>query len=397
DFDGDGAWDGDGEQIFDAEPLVAGSQQLTYSVPNISLTNLAQARFRASSTGGLSVGGAADNGEVEDHLLVIDSRAPQISLLSDDGGSALVDCSSTNRPPRGFIIAFDEPMAGADLIDNYRVISAGDDRDLQTTSCADPLAEADLEELIQSVTVGGDPASTTSIVTLASPPADGPLRILVCDTLTDIAGNALDGDVDGIPGGDASRSFRVDRNNRFVSGHFDCERGLDDWVQVATPPDVWLDDSEDVDDASFSGSALLLHDSQEASALAQCVSLAGGRPHRLAAAVRFSAVAAGSAVSASLLLECELSSTPDCRTPDLGLEQSSSFLADSEDQWRRFELGFIPSAAAQSASCSFGLRPVFQSGTWNAELDELFVGIDAMIFGDDFETGDFSAWSAAQP
>ncbi|MCB1058300.1 MAG: IPTL-CTERM sorting domain-containing protein, partial [Acidobacteria bacterium] len=68
DFDGDGSFAG--EQIFASTPVVAGSNDLGFSVPCSLTEGTTYARFRLSSAGGLGSGGPAADGEVEDYALV---------------------------------------------------------------------------------------------------------------------------------------------------------------------------------------------------------------------------------------------------------------------------------------------------------------------------------------
>jgi hypothetical protein len=68
DFNADEDWDDAGEQIFDSLVLASGANALSFPVPASATPNAGStARFRASSAGGLSVGGLAPDGEVEDH------------------------------------------------------------------------------------------------------------------------------------------------------------------------------------------------------------------------------------------------------------------------------------------------------------------------------------------
>ena len=76
DFNGDGSWDGGGEQIFASYPVVEGENVLTFNVPVNAAIGATGARFRLSTAGGLRVGGAARNGEVEDYLLAVAAPAP---------------------------------------------------------------------------------------------------------------------------------------------------------------------------------------------------------------------------------------------------------------------------------------------------------------------------------
>ena len=73
DFNGDGDWADQGEQIFTNKPVPAGYNYLTYQVPaNAVVTQPTFARFRYSSQMGLlSYTGLAQDGEVEDYMVGI--------------------------------------------------------------------------------------------------------------------------------------------------------------------------------------------------------------------------------------------------------------------------------------------------------------------------------------
>ncbi len=66
DFDGDGDFADGGEQVFTSQALT-GSDALMFAAPCSTESGLTYARFRVSSTGGLSSSGAAMSGEVEDY------------------------------------------------------------------------------------------------------------------------------------------------------------------------------------------------------------------------------------------------------------------------------------------------------------------------------------------
>jgi len=69
DYNLDGDWNDLGEQIFTDEPLEPGPNSRTVLVPATALIGPSYARFRFSTTGGLSYNGQAPNGEVEDYLV----------------------------------------------------------------------------------------------------------------------------------------------------------------------------------------------------------------------------------------------------------------------------------------------------------------------------------------
>jgi hypothetical protein len=71
DYDNNGDFSGAGEKVFNSIAVVAGNNNLSFLVPNGATPALTFARFRLSSTGGLSFNGLATNGEVEDYQVQI--------------------------------------------------------------------------------------------------------------------------------------------------------------------------------------------------------------------------------------------------------------------------------------------------------------------------------------
>ena len=75
DFNRDGDWNDAGEQIFTNRALVSGANNLSVTAPANAAFGESYARFRFSSTGGLSPTGPANDGEVEDYRVEIQSIA----------------------------------------------------------------------------------------------------------------------------------------------------------------------------------------------------------------------------------------------------------------------------------------------------------------------------------
>ena len=92
DFNGNGSWGDSGEQIASSLAVTAGANHLTFNVPSDAVVGLQFARFRISSTGGLSPTGAASDGEVEDYSvdLVAGNGASEV-LVDHDREQILVD------------------------------------------------------------------------------------------------------------------------------------------------------------------------------------------------------------------------------------------------------------------------------------------------------------------
>lgn len=83
DFNGNQSWGDPGEQVFGSLQLSHGVTTLQFPVPSNAKLGTTYARFRLSRKGGLAPGGAAEDGEVEDHQVGIEAKA-----LSWDFGDA---------------------------------------------------------------------------------------------------------------------------------------------------------------------------------------------------------------------------------------------------------------------------------------------------------------------
>ncbi len=88
DFNQDGDWDDSGEQILASVRVDAGTNRLPFTVPIGSRSGETAARFRLSSTGGLLPTGRAEDGEVEDYLLLlIEDNDAEVMFESQDAGT----------------------------------------------------------------------------------------------------------------------------------------------------------------------------------------------------------------------------------------------------------------------------------------------------------------------
>ena len=71
DFNGDGSFDGPGEQIASSLTVAEGDNLVSYVIPDGTVPGETYARFRLSSTGGLAPTGMASDGEVEDYVVTV--------------------------------------------------------------------------------------------------------------------------------------------------------------------------------------------------------------------------------------------------------------------------------------------------------------------------------------
>ncbi|MGB0581374.1 MAG: Ig-like domain-containing protein [Limisphaerales bacterium] len=75
DWNRDGDWSDAGEQVATSRDVIVGPNFINTFVPSIATTGTNMARFRLSTAGGLMPTGAAPDGEVEDHSILITATA----------------------------------------------------------------------------------------------------------------------------------------------------------------------------------------------------------------------------------------------------------------------------------------------------------------------------------
>ena len=108
DFNGDGSFNGPGEQIATSARFDAGAPfpivGILVKVPSTAVIGNTYARFRVSTAGGLSPTGLALDGEVEDYRVTVVAAPAASSLLGTEGLASLDTARpSQSPPPAGFL------------------------------------------------------------------------------------------------------------------------------------------------------------------------------------------------------------------------------------------------------------------------------------------------------
>ena len=333
----------------------------------------------------------------------VDADAPTVTLVDSLAGDGEIEeCEEVRSSITQLLVSFSEPVqdpAGDSDADdvtnpaNYLLVEAGPDRDFTTTDCSGAAGD-DGTIGITGVTYDDGTDTATLTLDVLGSLGDDLYRLLVCGStsIRDIAGNPLDGDDDGTGGDDFVRTYRVERLNPFINGHFDCT--IDPWVAVTTLPTEAEYSSEDIDDSSVSGSAELTNLSSSTDfSLGQCIPLAGNQTCRVTWNLRLDA-APGVTLSATRV--CEFFDAPACGGSSVGADATTSFLGDSGFAWLPQELLTTVPSASVSALCSFDLR-TDTGESFNAYLDDVRIDCSDALFTDGFESGDTSAWSTTNP
>ena len=94
DFNADGDWDDENEQILASFPVVGGANLAPFDVPTNASPGEVGVRVRLSSAGGLAARGSADDGEVEDYLFRIQEAGNPIEIAPFSADLITIDYSS---------------------------------------------------------------------------------------------------------------------------------------------------------------------------------------------------------------------------------------------------------------------------------------------------------------
>ncbi|HEX4955046.1 MAG TPA: GEVED domain-containing protein [Thermoanaerobaculia bacterium] len=359
--------------------------------PPASITNT------ATVTATTNDANTANNSDSENTTL--DAIPPQVTLLSSVGatpGPDLAECETANVDITQLLITFSEdmndPVGDTDPDDvtnpaNYQLITAGEDFSFDTTICGAPAGDdASLSPATVTYSAGTDVAT----LSFGGELPDARYRLLACGTLTDLAGNPLDGNGTAPPGDDFTRSFRVDSENLLANGHFDCT--LTDWtVTAATAGEVvWnADDSDGSTNASGSSKLTNLMPGIDTTfGLSQCVAVPAPEDFDLTARLRLTAAVG---VNVSFVRSCQFFSAAACGGSNLGGPADAFLIQDTGGTWLTLSRVLSSPASAVSARCSFR----FETPTgvaFDGRFDQLGLRARVELFSDGFETGDTSAW-----
>ena len=328
-----------------------------------------------------------------------DVEPPQVTAVDTVNGP-LAACDDLRQPVSSLSVSIEDtnsPIVGADNAADYLLVGSGPDGDFATTSCAGGVSGDDEAVSISGVAVDDtDPLAVIATLTVAGPQglAAGLYRFFVCETITDGAGNPLDG-------GDFEVSFfRADPGNLFENGHFDdCPSTLAPWTPTATPPNAVQTGTAGTDDfegSPLSASAHFVQTDPAVSSLEQCVPVVAESFYDLGAWLRYDAPLGALAVYEQV---CEFFDSAGCAGTSLGQASLASLLEDVGPVWSLSELSFATPTGAASASCRIETGPLGGDPLFNLYVDGLFLGgtVDPEIFSDGFESGDTSAWSLTVP
>ena len=316
--------------------------------------------------------------------------------VADTGDGVLDDGESARTGFTQIYLTFDEamldPSGDGDSGDvtnpaNYLLVEAGADGVIETLECSGGIGGDDVEFTIDDVDWDASTATARATIDGSDPLPRGAYRFIACGTLTDEAGNALDGNADGIGGDDAFHHFTVTETNALTNPTFDHDEGLTGWTDNST--DVsW--DTLDAGSAPTSGAAALFGFSPGVKRLSQCVAADDTVGHALGVSI---AVYPFSDDDPTITVSLIAYDAADCGGTALATTTRAfvQTVADGEFQdlefWAEAEAGMQSLEVVVSAT-------VVQFGS-ETHVDDVFLIEE--LFGDGFESGDTSGWSSSTP
>lgn len=333
--------------------------------------------------------GASDTVQV----LITDGLGPRVVELAASG-AAINPCATVRTVTDGFALRFSEPVLQGQQLSSYVIVSAGDDVDFSTVSCSG-VAGDDRIQVITGAISDGDPSTLTINLQLDQVLPTGLTRVIVCPTVTDLAGNALDGNGDGSTGDAYVNTFRADPSNLLSNGDFDrCPVTLSPWLPITMLPNA-INPSEivDADGSTLSGSAQITSSADEMNALAQCVALPVGQSG-LALKLRARLDAVGTA-TAEIALGCDYFDLAACAGPSTGGQMDANALPDLSGEWSDYLFALQAPTSAVSALCSAVVTADTPGQfTFDAYIDGLSLSVDT-LFGDGFEISSVNGQSSS--
>ncbi len=314
----------------------------------------------------------------------LDGLAPVITLIDAIPTiSEISQCSQNDAMINQLIVAFDENndgLIGVDNSDNYRLIDTGMDQDLQTMDCGALLGD-DVIMPFSDFIIGGTTNNPTASLDIGMTLKDGVYALLVCDDITDSIGNQLDGDGDGIQGGNLVQNFRIEQGNLFDNAFLDnCPDApifLPPWMTIGG--DVVV--NTDSNDSLLSGSIELISVDGSAVSASQCIDVTANNFYSLETSVLGTFIQNG---DLDIELSCDFSSVIGCGSIIDSHTDNFTYADSVTPIWQRISSVMVTPMNAVSANCKVSLSSPSNNEFVNY-LDEFDYRDADLIFENGFE------------
>ena len=317
-----------------------------------------------------------------------DRQTPVVTLVTAMPGDIdLVACAQNRMKIQQIAIHIRDNNPGLLKItdpDNYALINMGEDAEMNSSSCT-TLSGDDRHIPLLNLKLSGTQDSPRITFDLPDTLADGHYALMVCDGITDAAGNALDGQKDGLPGGHHLQTFRVSQHNLFDNAHFDhCGASATTeypwFIQGDNFSSHVVTTTPDAMHSTLSGAIFMGNAQGFSTSISQCVELNDSPSYQ------FSVNALNvSGYNPTLTLSCQFSNASGCG--GFGQTINRSFnMTSAQADWSTYSKQYQAPTGAQSANCRVELSSNQGFATY---LDDvLFIsanGVTELIFANSFE------------
>ena len=327
--------------------------------------------------------------DTDSETTTFDAVQPTVTALDvapASADAALTGCESVLSAVSGFSVTFSEPMydppgnsTAGDVTNpaSYRLVRPAAGMPFSTAACASPAGS----DTVVTVAATFDAASRRATLTLPQGQLrDGLHRFVLCNTLRDAAGNPLDSGGSG----EVTRTWRVDQSNWLASAHFDTYDAGCAAASRWTSTNAAAVNQSAPGDASGSPLSGAAHNTSSTAGfdLAQCAAVPSGAPSTayLRAAIR---IDAGAATLVGFTPQCAFHGGAACGGALLS-EVSFPVLFGATGGYLRIDRAVTVPPGARSALCRFTLTRATGT-TFEADLDELFLGAEPALFRDGYE------------
>ena len=323
---------------------------------------------------------------------LVPPRVAGLRTVPHTGDPQLAPGETTSSGLTRLLPGFDEVMVGELEIENYHLFSGGDDGVVESSGCGAATGD-DAVVALSAPEVA--PAGQSPVLSVGAPrslPA-GIYRMVVCAVpgLTDLAGNLLDGDGDGVGGDEFQLDFRVVATNLLLNPNFDA--AVAGWVS-GTPGNLALD-PEDSDLEVSSGAGTFVDNLATAMSIGQCLVVSPGALLTLGGVVRLDSL---SLTQPAAYAAAQFHSNALCSAPVGSPQATLPVAGDGGGAWEILpERSVTVPAGAQSLLFGLVVDDNAAQNLLDVGFDSLYARKPLPFFSDGFETGDTSRWSHAQP
>ncbi len=328
-------------------------------------------------------------------LTPIDRIKPRLSHVKDNSADNIIpQCWQYGLTTNQLKVTLHDDQAGFEGlgdINNYALVNAGDDSDIQTLSCDLQLAD-DTPVPITQVTVLNNSDTPEIVLDLGVSIESGVYALLLCDGITDIAGNNFYlGDSYYWDNDHLIHPFRIDLENLFEYAYFDeCGPiGMDpppplgQWQLEGDMNASFSRDSDvDFNDAFISQSMKLSSPNGSDVGASQCHDVNSGWPYRVGTQV-LSDLSQTS--DGTLTIQCDSSSQADC-SDVIASDSVELTQAAMPGIWQPHEGILWTDPAAVAARCSVKVSNATEPVM--IHMDEFYWQDADSIFEDGFDGSD---------